>query len=173
MLEKHYGWSGILSEPARCWHERLKQNRTALVDFRCVWSEGGLELEFLEDEIPELSTLHGFQAENVNKGSHSGQTRYKVPTVTLNDLLLENGAPDNIDYLSIDTEGSEFSILSSFDFAKHRIDIITVEHNFVEENRQAIFDLLTRQGYVRVFEPFSAWDDWYVRADIEKHSRQA
>ena len=46
----------------------------------------------------------------------------------------------NIDYLSIDTEGSEYEILKAFDFKKYKISIITCEHNF-SKDRDKIFNL--------------------------------
>ena len=66
-----------------------------------------------------------------------------------------------IDYLSIDTEGSEFEILNSFDFSKFKFRIITCEHNYTPM-REKIFELLTKNGYTRVFKEISFNDDWYV-----------
>ncbi len=81
------------------------------------------------------------------------------------DLLEKYNAPNQIDYLSIDTEGSEFDILNSFDFNwKYKILMITVEHNFTLK-RNEIFELLSRYGYKRVYEDVSMFDDWYVRCD--------
>jgi hypothetical protein len=77
-------------------------------------------------------------------------------------MLESREAPFEIDYLSIDTEGSEFEILSSFDFSKFDIKIITCEHNYTE-NRIRIHDLLTRNGYHRVMQEISLFDDWYVK----------
>jgi hypothetical protein len=84
-----------------------------------------------------------------------------VASVTLNDLLEEHRAPNYIDFISIDTEGSEYQILSDLDFAKYSFGLICVEHNFTE-NRGKIFSLLSSNGYTRVFEELSQWDDWYV-----------
>ena len=89
--------------------------------------------------------------------------RYAVQTISLVDLLDHWRAPRMIDYLSIDTEGSEFDILSSFDFAAYDIRLITVEHNHTDK-RQELFDLLTSKGYQRKFETLSNVDDWYAKA---------
>jgi hypothetical protein len=85
---------------------------------------------------------------------------YEVETITLGDLLETHAAPRIIDYLSIDTEGSEFEILSNFDFEKRLIRCITCEHNFTA-NRDKIFKLLSSKGYKRKFVEFSDCDDWY------------
>jgi hypothetical protein len=84
-----------------------------------------------------------------------------VRTISLNDLLQKHNAPAEIDYLSIDTEGSEFEILNAFDFSKHRVKVITCEHNYTEM-REKIFKLLTENGYSRIYVEFSGFDDWYV-----------
>ena len=81
---------------------------------------------------------------------------------SLEDMLDKHGAPSKIDYLSIDTEGSEFDILKDFDFEKYDIKIITCEHNFTK-SRKDIFSLLTSNGYQRKLTGASKFDDWYVK----------
>jgi hypothetical protein len=85
-----------------------------------------------------------------------------VETVSLLDLLIQNQAPQKIDYLSIDTEGSELEILSNFDFQRFEVNVLTVEHNFVSISREALYRHLTNHGFRRVCTPISRWDDWYV-----------
>lgn len=162
-LEKYYNWTGILSEPARCWHRALAQNRNCDIDLRCLWDESEGEIDFFEAEAAELSTISGFSNADMHAKSRRPSDTYKVKTVTLNDMLLEANAPAEIDYMSVDTEGSEFRILSTFDFAAHKVSIITVEHNYGLE-RERIFRLLSDHGFHRKFELFSRWDDWYVRS---------
>lgn len=163
LLEKHYSWNGILAEPGRIWHEQLKANRVSKIDCRCVWSETGQQLEFNQVTEPELSTINAFSGTDRYSESRSSGAKYYVETISLNELLRTNGAPAHIDYLSIDTEGSEFEILSALDFKQYKIKIITCEHNYTGA-REKIFDLLTSKGYVRKFEVFSQVDDWYVKA---------
>jgi FkbM family methyltransferase len=166
LLEEHLGWKGILAEPARCWRAALKANRRAAIDTRCVWSQTGAQLEFKETEVAELSTLNSLVDKDFNRGGRVKGVTYIVETISLKDLLVTYGAPREVDYISVDTEGSELHILQAFDFANYDIKIMTVEHNFVEPNRQEVFQLLTSKGFVRLFEPLSKFDDWYVKSSL-------
>ena len=161
LLERQFGWNGILVEPARNWREEIIKNRNCQKDFRCVTSTSGESVMFSESTSPELSTIKGFEKsdQNLRKIIQS----YDVESVSLEDLLDGYQAPKTIDYLSIDTEGSEFLILENFNFDKYSFKVITCEHNFTE-NREKIFSLLTRNGYVRVWSEFTQFDDWYVNS---------
>jgi FkbM family methyltransferase len=162
LLERQFGWTGILAEPARCWHEALKANRKARIDLRCVWKVSGEQLEFNETTLPELSTITRYTDGDFNKAARTSASAYTVETVSLRDLLVAHDCPATIDYLSIDTEGSELEILRAFDFKAYAIDVLTVEHNFKEPERSEIQKLLAANGFTRVFEYFSKWDDWYL-----------
>ena len=162
LLEKEFGWTGILAEPAQSWHGALKQNRSAAVDTRCVWKETGAQLAFREALVGELSTMeHLADKDRHSHARRFGGTTYDVETVSLNDLLCDHNAPRQIDYLSLDTEGSELDILNAFDFSNYEIRLITCEHNFTE-NRERIHNLLASRGYRRIFETLDIVDDWYV-----------
>jgi len=165
LLEMGYGWHGILAEPAKSWHGLLRQARTAKIDDRCVWPTSGENLEFNETIDAEYSTISSLNDHDQHSEQRKNGTTYSVPTISLNDLLLHHNAPQSIDYLSIDTEGSELGILSSLDFERYRFKIITCEHNFTPQ-REKIHDLLTSKGYVRKCEALSKWDDWYVLPTI-------
>jgi FkbM family methyltransferase len=161
LLEKEFGWNGIVAEPAKCWHSALRINRSCHVETRCVWIDSTSVLEFAEFNHPALSTIRSYAAGDFQGKYRQKHKSYAVNTISLNDLLDTYAAPRDIDYLSIDTEGSEFEILESFDFSKYRFRVITCEHNYAPI-RQRIFSLLTRNGYARSFEAFSKVDDWYL-----------
>jgi hypothetical protein len=162
LLEKIFHWKGILAEPAKVWHEDLKINRQCYIEDKCVWKDSHSILEFKEVSSPELSTISNFQSNGDWASSQRDQSvSYQVETISLNDLLDKYHAPKIIDYLSIDTEGSEFEILNNFDFKRNQFKIITCEHNYTAD-RQKIYDLLTKNGYVRKYSFLSKWDDWYV-----------
>jgi len=161
LLEADYGWRGILAEPARRWHAALRANRQCILETRCVWSRSGEQLRFTETPAAELSTLANFSAGDLHARLRRGGVEYPVETISLNELLAANAAPAFIDYLSVDTEGSEFDILAALDFERHRFGLITVEHNHGPQ-RERLFALLTGHGYRRILEAVSACDDWYV-----------
>jgi FkbM family methyltransferase len=167
MLENNFGWKGILAEPARSWHTSLRKNRSAEVESKCIWKESGKVLQFNETEVGELSTLDSFSNHDSHAYSRENGIKYPVETISLLDLLVEYKAPSFIDYLSIDTEGSEFEILENFDFSAYTFGFISCEHNYTE-NRGKIFELLSSQGYVRVFEQYSQFDDWYLHKSLVK-----
>jgi len=161
LLEKTFGWEGILAEPAKCWHRALRDNRGCNIDTSCVWRDSGSVLTFNESSTAELSTINSYIKADRHAHARKHKRSYCVDTISLNDLLEKYGAPDEIDYLSVDTEGSEFDILSNLDFERHQFKVITCEHNFTPM-RQKILKLLTRHGYARKYLGFSKWDDWYI-----------
>lgn len=160
-LERELGWRGILAEPARTAHPFLAR-RGCHVDRRCVWIESGRRLLFNECRPVDHSTIDSYSDGDSHAESRRDGTRYEVETVSLDDLLTHWRAPRRIDYLSVDTEGSELDILRAFDFSAWDVGVISVEHNYTDR-RQALFDLLTGRGYRRKFEALSRADDWYVR----------
>ena len=162
ILEKKFNWDGILAEPNKQWHKDLKNNRSAKIETNCVWSKSGETINFMELDDKEFSTIEQFSDNDDHKRSTKTFVKRKVKTISLEDLLDKHGAPSKIDYLSIDTEGSEFEILKEFNFDKYDISIITCEHNFTK-SRNNIFSLLTSNGYERKYTGASKFDDWYVK----------
>ena len=106
--------------------------------------------------VNELSKKDSLAAARINN------KKYSVETVSLNELLIQTNAPSSIDFMSVDTEGSELRILSRFDFNKYKVKVICVEHNFCEPDRSEIYKLLVSNGFERIFSEYSHFDDWYV-----------
>lgn len=164
LLEKNYQWNGILAEPTRKYHDPLRQNRSCCIDHRAVYTHSNDRIDFREVfGIEEVSGINAtLPPDSFRKKRDKNFEIHSVETISLEDLLKFHNAPRQIDYLSIDTEGSEFEILSNFSFANYSIDIITIEHNFLEERRSNIKNYLSSKNYVQIFSHRSQWDDWYV-----------
>jgi FkbM family methyltransferase len=165
LLEKEFDWTGILVEPAKIFHKELFKNRNCIIDKNCVYKNSDSEILFRESTIPELSSIGKYF--NLDLNNRYSLKKYNVKTISLNDLLIKYSAPSIIDYLSIDTEGSEYDILSNFNFNKFKFKIITCEHNF-NKNKDLINKLLISNGYVRKLMEISAQDYWYINPSIVK-----
>ena len=163
LLETEMGWTGLLAEPNPAFFASLGANRRCAVSHLCVHPVGDRPVEFLAAREGELSRLEEISPADRHEASRlKGATRLTVDTITLNDLLVRHQSPRRIDYMSVDTEGSEHAILSSFDFDRWDVRAISVEHNYTPE-RARLHDLLTGVGYRRQWPELSLFDDWYVR----------
>ena len=167
ILEKNYQWSGVLVEPAKIYHERLKINRACSIDKRAVFSHSGESLFFNETNFPELSTIRSYGSEDEHKLKRKKHRVYTVESISLNDLINHHDLKVGIDYISIDTEGSELDILKSFDFLKYKVKVFTIEHNFTK-NKKDISDLMISNGYIQLYENLSKWDSWFVNFEYLK-----
>lgn len=161
LLEKEFGWNGILCEPGKNWHKQLEMNRRTSIDKRCVYSHSGQSVIFSETSMGELSTIREYLRKDGHRRIRKVASSYTVSTVSLVELLRSYNAPEYIDFLSIDTEGSEFVILENFDFNAYSFGLICVEHNY-STNRSKIGTLLSSHGYIQVFREYSKFDDWWV-----------
>lgn len=150
-LEMDAGWDGICIEPHPEAFKRLEQNRTCK-KYNCCISEEVGDVNFLavSGYAEMLSGIyHEYDPKHVeridNDISWAGGSKQiiKIPSRTLSSILEENGII-HVDYLSIDTEGSELSILKSVDFSRFDINIISVENN---NYHNMVYDYLTSNGY--------------------------
>jgi len=169
ILEKFYKWRGICVDPNPAFQQSLMNCRDNFVSTLCVYNETGkiLPFKFCVDE-------NQFYGWNFRSGleKHLGTIdtdidksfmTINVLSITLNDLLALYQAPTDINYISIDTEGSEYEILKTFDFKKYNVKCFTIEHEFTS-NRQLIHDLMIKNGY-NLFTDFNTEnEDWYFKS---------
>lgn len=139
---------------------------------RTEYNVTGEKLAFNETAVGEFSTLEKY----VDGDEHAAKRKYGkstfVTTITLSDLLNKHQAPRVMDYLSIDTEGSEYAILKTFDFSRYQFRVKTCEvtNSAHGVRSKKIHDLLTENGYVLRCRSFSYWDEWYVHLALSKES---
>lgn len=77
--------------------------------------------------------------------NHCDYETVKIETMPVEDLF--NLCPKKIDFISIDTEGSEVDILANVDFKKYDIYCIMVEHNQVEKSKMQLMSIMETNGY--------------------------
>lgn len=161
LLEKEFGWQGICAEPNPEFFDQLQVNRSCQTVPDCVLGKTGDTVDFI------LAGEYGGVAEHAKADDHT-QTReafegegavITVQTISLDDMLKKYNAPHYIDYMSIDTEGSEYEILRNFPFEDWDIQLFSIEHNH-SHFREDLHKLLAGHGYVRTEQK---WDDWYIK----------
>jgi len=101
----------------------------------------------------------------VNKAVVDKKNAVHLTTRTLEDILQEVNAPSYIDYLSLDSEGSELDILSTFPFWKYRFGAVTIETNGEEPKRNHIRQLMRYHGYMLERDALGQ-DDFFVSACV-------
>jgi FkbM family methyltransferase len=165
LLEKTYNWTGICVEPIPDRFKLLCQNRPKSVCYdKAVYNESNKQVIF--DIANNCDLLSGI-SNNIDchkRSVDANKTQIMVTTISFNDLLEKSNAPLFIDYLSLDTEGSELEILQSVDLQKYTFGLIDVEHNYVEPRRTQIRELLLSNGYQYIRE--NQWDDCYKHNSI-------
>jgi FkbM family methyltransferase len=162
LLEKKFRWNGICAEPNPKFIDKLKRNRSCIVSNACIGATTGEKIEFV------FADAYGGMKKHINIDNNAHRragyadlhdTNVIIETISLHDFLLQHNAPRVIDYLSIDTEGSELDILETFPFGEWEIRILTVEHNFTEQ-RAKIKSLMEHNGY---HCKEMQWDDWFSK----------
>ncbi|MDQ3457184.1 MAG: FkbM family methyltransferase [Actinomycetota bacterium] len=153
LLEEEFGWTGLCIEPNADLFAQLVRNRNCVCLDYCIYDREG-SVEFVEVANVYGGILEQYDPEHLRLVTSmlgaGGQlpTRLK-PARTIGSVLREHAAPAVVDYWSLDTEGSELSILRSFPFDEYVVRVLTVEHNY-SPARERLRGLLERRGYVRV-----------------------
>lgn len=112
-----------------------------------VYHSSNIEISFdYAINSPLISGISNYISLHKERVEKNKKTE-KMTTISLNDLLDEYEAPKFIEYLSLDTEGSEYEILKTFNFDKYQFGLIDIEHNHDKEKRANIKDLLLSKGY--------------------------
>ena len=167
LLESHANWKGICVEPNPNNYSKLIVNRPkSICCDKAIYNETGLILDFDIAHInPLLSGISGLNnVTHLKSVVDAYKSTIQVETLSLTDLLDKNNAPNFIEYLSLDTEGSEYEILKNFNFDKYIFGLIDVEHNYIEPIRSQIRDLLLANGYNYIGE--NSWDDCYKHSSV-------
>lgn len=170
-FEKQKQWDGLLIEPNPQYYQALRELRSVRLDTRAAFSRSGERRDFLDVQTDRaLSTLVGY--EDGDRHERDGDI-CRVETVTLNDAFEQHGVPDDIQFMSIDTEGSELEVLAGLDLNRYTIGFLAIEHNFDKARRDAIIDHVRPFGYEPILLGISQWESWFVKTHGALGSIQA
>jgi FkbM family methyltransferase len=150
-LETQLGWTGIAVEPSRVAFEKLRDTRTCITVNGCIAAEPGrtqfLEIQgyaaMLSGVLHQYHPLHRKRVDRELNEVGGSLHQVEVTCYTVAQLAREHDI-EHIDYLSVDTEGGELSILQSIDFSRLDIRLVTVENNYKD---MALRTFMRKSGF--------------------------
>lgn len=154
LLENKYNWNGLIIEPSHSLYIELKNNRNVRTENILVGEKEDNSVDFLyiEDKkkcIGLQGILKNYNPKHLNRTMTELKNKdYKIIQLNMTTLqkLLNKYKLYNIDYLSLDVEGSELQVLKGIDFLKSNIKLIGVEINY-NEDKNDIFKFLLDNNY--------------------------
>jgi len=146
-FEKKLGWSGICIEPLPDVFALLEACRDCECLRGCAYNDTGVSAFTVVKNKNMLSGL----SEHLEKNPNAiGKSEIETDTFRLSDVFSERSI-DTVDYLSVDTEGSEMQVLTGIDWDNVHINAISIEHNGYlaggAQRKKTIFDFLSKRGF--------------------------
>ena len=156
--EKCLNWTGLCIEPRKKAYSELLKNRSCFCENVGIAAKKEEEVEFLEMEgygegmsgiVKNYHPRHVHAIKNYTQShkEHKSSQLTKIITIPLQDLLDKYIFP-HINFLSVDTEGGELSILKTIDWDRTQVDVITVENNY--ESKDHFSSYLSQKGFRKV-----------------------
>jgi FkbM family methyltransferase len=132
-LFEKIGWKGVCVEPIPELFRTLTENRKCDCYNVAISDKNNDEAEFVKALGVEV--LSGLEKEMTESHKErifreKGEIQtIKVKTITFNELMSNHQNINYVDFLSVDVEGAEMSILKTIDFKKYKFGLISVENN--------------------------------------------
>lgn len=153
-FDLNLGWKGICVEPHPRAFTELEKNRPNAINLNLCISENEGEVDFLSVSgyAEMLSGIydsyhpeHKIRIDSEIQNHGGSKELIKIKSKPLKQIFKENFV-NKVDYLSIDTEGSEYEILSSIDFDKVDIRVISTENS----SKKDIKKFLQQKNYTLI-----------------------
>jgi FkbM family methyltransferase len=133
-LERVRGWSGILIEPDPANFLRCVRNRPGSTCFQLACVDEDHANAIIELTPLDLTSVTGSIVDpNDTERSrrHNGNTSIAVLGVTLS-FVIDASPFENVDFMSIDVEGAELSLLKGLDLSRHAPSILIIETHDID-----------------------------------------
>ena len=154
-FEKNLNWTGINIEPIQSVYQKLCINRPNCINVNCAIDEHSGYKDFITNDgytemisgLKEHYDPRHYQRLFNENNIHKSSTKIiKVKTDRLEKILEDNNIK-HVNYMSIDVEGAEFSVIKSINFDKCFIDLIAFEDNYKDQQTQDIIDYLICKNF--------------------------
>ena len=163
LYEFEYGWKGLLVEPnpKKCF-ECKKRRIKSIVENYALVSDNYTD-DYIEGNFDETGYSESLTSLVYDKGDwcdshlqiHKEQIKnnlIKVPAITLNKLLEKHNV-DRVDFISLDVEGYEISVLNGFDLDKYNPKYFLIETTNLENRKKSIIEYMEERDYTVIDQP--------------------
>jgi hypothetical protein len=133
--DKCLGWDGICVEPQEIWHESIAATRSCYLFKGCLASHSTSAIMQGQGQMAQAVYTNDTAAAEAS-----------VQCAPLKDILASQGQ-SSIDFWSLDVEGAEIDVLSSFDFDDIPVQSILIEDFWVIQ--RDLDYLLTSNGFLK------------------------
>jgi|GEM_PF-2434796 len=152
------GWEVLCIEPNIGHNESLQKHRKLFINFACSSNNMEDSLHIFnvgKNNITSSLTSLKPDVRLVESHKHIINNEYElnVPVRTFNFIIkneVKNTVFDKIkkiDFISIDTEGTELDVIKGIDFNNFDIEMLIIENNFSDKN---IEEYMNSKGYYKV-----------------------
>lgn len=147
------GWNGINIDAMPDSMNEFIITRPNDINLQAAISNENTTLTFYIFNEPALNTLNSEEAKSKdNKNGYKIIKEIKLDTYKLSEILaIHLGNNQEIDFISVDTEGNDLNVLKSNDWEKYRPKFVLVEDlkfkNIEEYNQSEIFNYMKSLSY--------------------------
>jgi FkbM family methyltransferase len=158
MFEKK-GWQCLLVEPIPALAQEIRKHRACTVVNCAASSRAGEATFFVAESVEAVSTLDLTPDRRELIRRVGGTIReITVRTATLDSLLEEVGFTE-LEFVTIDVEGHELSVLEGFDLERYRPRVVILEDNSIDGNA-SVSRHMADHGYVHFRR--TGVNEWYA-----------
>ena len=161
------GWRTLCIEPNPEYFKLIEKARGEAVQCACGNVDEG-SVPFTIFDIGEhniMSSVSGLKPDerlvDLHKEIINNSRQINVEVRTLNTILVEHKFNKQIDFISIDTEGTELEVLQGLDLLEWDIKLLVIENNY---NDPEIEEYLNIFGYIKD----ARWkiNDFYLKRSV-------
>lgn len=159
------GWRCLVVEPMPDFCKKIKDVRSCEVAQLAASDKEGEVVFYVAVGVETLSTIEYEEThfDRIKSLSSHEVEKITVKTERLDNILLSRGL-NNIDFLTIDVEGHEMSVLEGMDFSR-----ITPRIVIIEDNSNGLDKKVRRFMEAAQYKRFkkTGCNDWYVKEGDE------
>ena len=138
------GWHGVNIDISKTSIDLFKIARPKDININCAIGKVTEETIFFENS--KINQQNSLIRQNLN------QKEVEIKCYELNDILIFNKI-EKVDYINIDTEGTELDVLKGLNFQKIKPSLLTIEDNDFDldsDSKKEKIDYMKNQGYVLI-----------------------